>query len=276
MKRLGHRTAKWLSVNGKIRRYLKGRKLDKKVLAQVAARKEEFEAKQSKLQAKAARNKRDNRRALLFSAGALALALVIQGAISFSNQSATPESSPSASAATSPLVPDVALAESRSWTGTLTINGEQLGVELDGAKAPQSTANFLSLAKSGFYNDLGCHRLTTGGFFVLQCGDPNGDGTGGPGYSWGPIENAPKSDLYPKGTIAMARQGGNAASQGSQFFIVYEDTQIPSDAVGGYSVFGRITTGLEKLAPIVEAGTADGSNDGKPKLEAKLGAIVLN
>ena len=146
---------------------------------------------------------------------------------------------------------------------------------LDGVNAPQAVSNFLSLNSKNFYKDIACHRLTTAGIFVLQCGDPNGDGSGGPGYNWGPIENAPTDDVYKEGVLAMARVGGDGSSMGSQFFIVYQDSTIPSDAAGGYTVFGKITKGLSGLDPVIKAGTADGSGDGKPAIETKLGTITL-
>jgi peptidyl-prolyl cis-trans isomerase B (cyclophilin B) len=78
-------------------------------------------------------------------------------------------------------------------------------------------------------------------------------------------ENAPADGVYPAGTIAMARQSGNADSQGSQFFIVYEDTTLPADAAGGYTVIGRVTSGIDALrTDITDFGTADGSTDGAP------------
>lgn len=175
---------------------------------------------------------------------------------------ATPTPTPSASAA---AVPSPDLAGDRTWAGALTLNDTALSVELDGAAAPQAVSSTISLVDSGFYDGLTCHRLTTEGIFVLQCGDPNGDGSGGPGYSYGPIENAPADGVYPAGTIAMARQSGNAESQGSQFFIVYEDTTLPADAAGGYTVIGRVTSGLDALrTDITDYGTADGSTDGAP------------
>ena len=164
---------------------------------------------------------------------------------------------------------------SRVWSGTMNVAGADLGIQLDGKSAPQAVANFITLAKQGFYNGLKCHRLTTEGIFVLQCGDPNGDGTGGPGYNWGPIENAPVDNIYKTGVLAMARVGNNASSMGSQFFIVYKDSPIPADSVGGYTVFGKITSGLEAVTKVAAAGVAGGSSDGKPKLEAKLGVISL-
>ncbi len=84
----------------------------------------------------------------------------------------------------------------------------------------------MSLAESGYFDGTSCHRLTTSGIYVLQCGDPTGTGTGDPGYKFGPVENAPTDDVYPAGTVAMARQGGDADSMGSQFFLVYEDSTI--------------------------------------------------
>jgi peptidyl-prolyl cis-trans isomerase B (cyclophilin B) len=162
------------------------------------------------------------------------------------------------------------------WSGSLTLNDVPLQVELDGIKAPQAVASTISLASSGFYNNVPCHRLTTAGIFVLQCGDPQADGSGGPGYEYGPVENAPADDLYPAGTIAMARQSGNGSSMGSQFFIVYADSSIPSDVAGGYSVIGRVTGGLDLLQKqVVDAGVQNGSNDGKPVVDVRITNFIL-
>ena len=152
--------------------------------------------------------------------------------------------------------PDPATAEDRAWAGTIAINCGDIEITLDGAAAPTGVASFISLANDGFYDNTACHRLTTAGIFVLQCGDPTGLGTGGPGYSYGPIENAPEDDIYPAGTLAMARQGNNGESMGSQFFITYEDSQIPSDSAGGYTVLGQVTSGLDIVVKIAEGGLA--------------------
>ncbi len=173
-------------------------------------------------------------------------------------------------------VPDASIAEDRQWTGSMALNGEVLDVTLFGDLAPQAVANFVSLSRDGFYEDLDCHRLVTDGIFVLQCGDPNGDGTGGPGYTWGPIENTPEDDLYPAGTIAMARAGNLGDSMGSQFFIVYEDSTIPSDVAGGYTIMGQVDNGLETVRQIASLGTADGSNDGTPAENVTLTSVELN
>jgi peptidyl-prolyl cis-trans isomerase B (cyclophilin B) len=189
--------------------------------------------------------------------------------------SASGSPSPSASAQTYTLPPKT-LAGNRHWTGTLSINGIPLGVDLDGAKAPQAVSSTIALAQKGFYNGVSCHRLTTGDFAVLQCGDPKGDGTGGPGYSYGPIENAPKDDVYPAGTLAMARQSDNASSQGSQFFIVYKDTTIPSDSAGGYTVLGKVTSGLDTLiSQVADKGVQGGGTDGKPVVPTTIDSFTL-
>jgi peptidyl-prolyl cis-trans isomerase B (cyclophilin B) len=164
--------------------------------------------------------------------------------------------------------PDPSVAEDRTWTTDveLCVDGatETIGLELDGAAAPQAVASFVSLAQQGYFDGTRCHRLTTQDIYVLQCGDPTATGTGDPGYSFGPVENAPSDDVYPAGTLAMARQGGNAESMGSQFFLVYEDSTIPSDAAGGYTVFGTVTSGLDTIQAVADAGTTDGSGDGSP------------
>jgi peptidyl-prolyl cis-trans isomerase B (cyclophilin B) len=161
-------------------------------------------------------------------------------------------------------LPDAALAEGRTWTGTLTTSQGAIGIALDGAAAPQAVASFVTLAQEGYFDGTDCHRLVTSGIHVLQCGDPTGTGTGSPGYAFGPIENAPADDVYPAGTIAMARQGGDGASMGSQFFLVYEDSTIPADQAGGYTVFGRITSGLDVVQAVADAGVDGGASDGTP------------
>lgn len=253
------------------------KKKTQNIYASAAASAQKFEAHKAEAAKKEIQRKADNRFAILVSAGAVAAALVLQlayfgfgpGAV---NASPSSSASPSANSA---LVPSSALSEGREWTGTMEVGGKSLEVSIDGAKAPQAAANFITLAAKNFYKDISCHRLTTAGIFVLQCGDPNGDGSGGPGYKWGPIENAPTDNVYQEGVLAMARVGGDGASMGSQFFIVYKDSTIPADAAGGYTVFGKITKGLSGLDKIIKAGTADGSGDGKPAIATSIGAITL-
>jgi len=237
-----------------------------------------YQARQTVHETKVKRRVRDNWMAGAAVVVILALAVTTQLLYFAKPGTAGASASPSASAQTYTLPPKT-LASDRHWTGTLTINNIPLGVDLDGAAAPQAVSSTIALTQKNFYNGLTCHRLTDGGFYVLQCGDPKGDGSGGPGYSYGPIENAPKDNVYPAGTLAMARQSGNASSQGSQFFIVYKDTSIPADSAGGYTVIGTITSGLDTLiSGVISKGItpgAGGANDGAPKVATKIDSFIL-
>lgn len=155
-------------------------------------------------------------------------------------------------------VPDKAKAAGKTFVATVDTNCGKITMELDGAKAPQTVASFESLASNGYWAPSPCHRLTTEGLFVLQCGDPTGTGAGGPGYGYG-IENAPKDGKYPAGTLAMARtQDPN--SNGGQFFIVHKDTELPTEG-GGYSIFGKVTGGMDIVQRIVKGGSMPHPND---------------
>ena len=250
------------------------------------ARLRTYQARQRVHEGKIRRRTRDN----VVAAIALVVVLVLATAAQlffFNGGPGTPEPVASPEATTAPPtdaagentgdVPSADIAEGRTWTGTLTLNDIPLGIELDGAAAPQAVSSEISLIQSGFYDGVSCHRLTTDGIFVLQCGDPNGDGTGGPGYSYGPIENDPADGVYPAGTIAMARQSGNAYSQGSQVFIVYGDTTLPSeDAIGGYTVIGQVTSGLDQLtAGVIDAGVVDGATDGAPVVPVTITSVTV-
>jgi peptidyl-prolyl cis-trans isomerase B (cyclophilin B) len=254
---------------------LAAKKKTQNIFATAAARTAAYEAHKAKEQQQAEQRKGDNKFALLVSGVAVVVALLLQFAYFGFGPGQTSASESAAPVQNSAEVPEPGIALGREWVGSIEVGGETLSVELDGKNAPQATSVFLTLVSNKFYQDVSCHRLTTSGIFVLQCGDPNGDGTGGPGYNWGPIENAPADNNYQEGVLAMARRGGDGNSMGSQFFIVYKDSPIPADAAGGYTVFGKVTKGLSKLNKIINAGTADGSGDGKPAIETKLGTIKL-
>jgi peptidyl-prolyl cis-trans isomerase B (cyclophilin B) len=144
-------------------------------------------------------------------------------------------------------VPDKATAAGKTFVATVKTTCGDITFELDGTKAPQTVASFLNLAKSGYWAPSPCHRVTTEGIYVLQCGDPTGSGSGGPGYTFG-IENAPKDGKYPTGSLAMARTS-DPNSNGGQFFITYKETQLPTDG-GGYTIFGKVTKGLDIVEKI--------------------------
>jgi peptidyl-prolyl cis-trans isomerase B (cyclophilin B) len=235
-----------------------------KARAQARRRQEKWERHVAQLRAR-------RQRAWTLAGVVVALALVggaVWWALSAAQDSGTdPAAQPAPRPAATPgqyTLPPPSAAEGREWTATVSTSAGDLTLSLDGVAAPQAVASFVSLAEAGYFDDTRCHRLTTAGIHVLQCGDPTATGTGGPGYSFGPIENAPADDVYPAGTVAMARQGGAGDSMGSQFFLVHEDSTIPSDAAGGYTVFGTITSGLDVVQAVADAGTVDGSGDGSP------------
>ena len=147
--------------------------------------------------------------------------------------------------------PPKSAAAGKTFVATVKTTCGDLTFELDGASAPQTVASFLNLAKIGYWAPSPCHRLTTEGLFVLQCGDPTGTGQGDPGYTFG-IENAPKDGKYPRGVLAMARTE-DPNSNGGQFFITYKETQLPTDT-GGYTIFGKVTKGLDIVDKIAAGG----------------------
>jgi peptidyl-prolyl cis-trans isomerase B (cyclophilin B) len=167
-------------------------------------------------------------------------------------------------------------------SASMETNQGDIGLMLDNAKSPCTVNSFASLAQQGFFNETPCHRLTTGEeLSVLQCGDPTGEGTGGPGYQFDneyPTDQYQPDDpklqepvLYPRGTLAMANAG--PGTNGSQFFLVYKDSQLPPN----YTVFGTIDeTGLATLDKIAAAGVAGGGQDGKPALDTQVKSILLD
>jgi peptidyl-prolyl cis-trans isomerase B (cyclophilin B) len=128
------------------------------------------------------------------------------------------------------------------------------------SQAPCTTFSFRFLASKGYFNSTHCHRLTTEGIYVLQCGDPTGTGSGGPGYAFNDENLA--GATYPAGTLAMANAGPN--TNGSQFFFTWKNTTLPPD----YTPFGTVTSGLKVLQKIAAAGDdqQNGPGDGYPNL----------
>ncbi|MGY1990133.1 MULTISPECIES: peptidylprolyl isomerase [Mycolicibacterium] len=190
--------------------------------------------------------------------------------------STTPASKPNTPPRTGKIPTDPATVS----VSVVTTQGN-IGLQLDNGKAPCTVNSFASLAGQNYFNDTPCHRLTSGGLSVLQCGDPTGQGTGGPGYKFAdeyptnqyqPDNPALKQPVvYPRGTLAMANAGPN--TNGSQFFLVYQDSQLPPN----YTVFGKIDdTGLATLDKIAAAGVAGGGGDGKPALDVQLKSVALD
>jgi len=162
-----------------------------------------------------------------------------------------------------------------SVPATVATSAGQIGLTLDRALAPCTVNSFLSLARQGYFDNTPCHRLTTSpGLQVLQCGDPTGTGSGGPGYKFAD-ETYPQL-TYGRGYLAMANAGPN--TNGSQFFMIYGDA---SALTPNYTVFGYITPpGLQVLDTVAKAGD-DGSMDpspggGKPNMKVTLTKVTAS
>ncbi|OBI11202.1 peptidylprolyl isomerase [Mycobacterium sp. E2327] len=157
-----------------------------------------------------------------------------------------------------------------------------IGLMLANNESPCTVNSFASLIGQKYFDGTKCHRLTTSDTLgVLQCGDPKGDGTGGPGYQFAneyPTDQYPPNDpkaqqpvVYPRGTLAMANAG--PGTNGSQFFMVYKDSQLPPQ----YTVFGTIQAdGLAVLDKIAKAGVAGGGEDGAPASEVTIKSLLLD
>ncbi|MFI9362142.1 peptidylprolyl isomerase [Kitasatospora sp. NPDC053057] len=169
--------------------------------------------------------------------------------------------------------PAMSIDQNASYTMALDTNCGKVTVALDAAKAPHTVNSFNFLAGEQYFDHTKCHRLTTDGIFVLQCGDPTASatvpgGTGGPGYKFAD-ENLTGA-TYPAGTVAMANSG--PGTNGSQFFLVYKDTQLPPN----YTPFGKITNGLDVVQKIAAAGTLEGAPDGHPMADVTFNSVTVS
>jgi peptidyl-prolyl cis-trans isomerase B (cyclophilin B) len=188
-----------------------------------------------------------------------ALAIIIGSVIlGLGGQTTTPEATPEAAPAVD--LPNAGITESNKATISLTTNQGEIVIETTPSLAPLTVNAIAALAQKNYFDKTICHRLTTEGIYVLQCGDPTGTGTGGPGFNI-PDENLPEAveNNYPAGTVAMANAG--PGTSGSQFFLVYQDTTLPNAA---YTIWGSITSGLDILKTIASAGVVGGGADGAP------------
>ncbi|MFF4253019.1 peptidylprolyl isomerase [Streptomyces sp. NPDC001663] len=155
--------------------------------------------------------------------------------------------------------PAMTIDKSAKYTMNLATTCGDIGIALNASAAPHTVNSFNFLVGKGYLDHTKCHRLVTQGIYVLQCGDPTGTGTGGPGYTI-PDENLKdkslKGQVYPAGTVAMANQYNSQTqkgrnSGGSQFFLVYQDSPLPAD----YTPFGTLTKdGMKVLKKIAAAG----------------------
>lgn len=256
-------------------------------------RREFARAKLARQQAKRAAQERQRRR-LAIIASAVAVVVVIAG-ITFltvrqngdDTPAATAPSATSSPTDTTPLAPGdceyrasgtAAKPVTPPANGPATVSGTYdaavvtslgtINVTLNAAEAPCTVESFVTLAAAGYYADTPCHRITTADTFkVLQCGDPTGSGSGGPGYEYN--DELSPDITYTKGTLAMANAGAN--TNGSQFFLVYGDTTLDPN----YTVFGTFTDPDGVIDKVAAGGVADGSQDGAPVTAITITSVTV-
>ncbi len=155
----------------------------------------------------------------------------------------------------------------KKYTATLKTEKGDIVVEFTSKQTPKTVENFVTLARKGFYDGTIFHRAIKG--FMIQGGDPKGDGTGGPGYKF---NDEPFTGEYTRGTIAMANSGPN--TNGSQFFIMHQDYALPKN----YVIFGHVLSGMDAVdaiatAPVTMSPTGEQS---KPVTPVKILSVSIS
>lgn len=187
-----------------------------------------------------------------------------------------PEGEPAAKEVSLPATDDVSARG--TVTVTLETNFGEIPMELDRAASPCAVNAISHLADEGYYNDTVCHRITGGGLNVLQCGDPSGTGSGGPGFTFAdewPVGDADENAqfVYPRGSIAMANSGPD--TNGSQFFLNWADGMLPP----AYTLLGMMTEeGIQTIETITENGVVPGMgpSDGAPAEEVTINSATVS
>ncbi len=162
--------------------------------------------------------------------------------------------------------PEVTIDQSKTYTATLKTSEGDIMISLHADKTPITVNNFVYLAKQNFYNNTIFHRVIDG--FMIQGGDPTGTGAGGPGYKF---DDEPFKGEYKRGTVAMANAGPN--TNGSQFFIMHKDNELPPN----YVIFGTVTEGLDIVDKIASAktGLSMGGEQSKPVNPVVMSEVVI-
>ncbi|WP_406509945.1 peptidylprolyl isomerase [Streptomyces sp. NBC_00212] len=208
--------------------------------------------------------------ALLAAVVLIPLATATQAGAATATQAAACTYTPAVPADNYKGIPDFdPVKAARPFNATLRTSQGAITFKALTDKAPCTTNSFRFLAEKRYFNGSHCHRLTTARLYVLQCGDPTGTGSGGPGYSF-PDENLTGA-TYPAGTVAMANAGPN--TNGSQFFFVWKDTKLSP----AYTPFGQVTSGLDVLQKIAAGGEDDqnGPGDGYPTLLVNIKRVEI-
>ncbi|MEU5808377.1 peptidylprolyl isomerase [Streptomyces sp. NPDC047718] len=247
---------------------------------------EKFERQQ---QRRAEARRKGRQRAMVIGAAVAVVIAALVGLIAggvFDSGKKDEAADPSASPSAAPTpkqspAPAMAIDQKAKYTFALKTSAGDVKVEMDAAKTPETVNSFKALADKGFFDNTKCHRLTTSGIYVLQCGDPEGTGMGGPGYTIADENldalgkpNEQGQVIYPAGTVAMANTG-RPHTGGSQFFLVYKDSPLAPS----YTPFGKIdAAGLKALEDVAKAGTAEGGQDGAPKTPVVIqkGTVTQN
>jgi cyclophilin family peptidyl-prolyl cis-trans isomerase len=191
----------------------------------------------------------------------VAVALVGGVACQMSNEPARPKTWTSA--------PAMRVDANKTYTARITTNLGEMNVNLLVKEAPTTVNNFVFLAREGFYDGVKFHRVIKG--FMVQTGDPRGDGTGGPGYTF---VDEPVSSNYDRGVLAMANRGPN--TNGSQFFIVHGD-EVNLRLPKNYTIFGKVTQGVDVVDQIasVPVGASPSGEMSVPQTEVKISKVAI-
>ena len=153
------------------------------------------------------------------------------------------------------LPPTAGVATSGTIRYVLEMTEGAVTITLDQGKAPCTVNSFVSLARQGYFDQTRCHRLADSGIFVLQCGDPTGTGSGGPGYQF--ADETDGTESYVRGVVAMANAG--PGTNGSQFFLVWDDSTT-LDRTPNYTIFGTMDAASRDVVAEMAAEGQDGSN----------------
>ena len=169
-----------------------------------------------------------------------------------------PTPKPNEETLSGPQSPPMMIEPNKSYSAILHTQAGDIEVALHAKEAPKTVNNFVALSRTNFYNNTPFHRVIKG--FMIQGGDPKGDGSGGPGYTF---DDEPFTGEYTSGTVAMANAGPN--TNGSQFFIMHTDFQLQKN----YVIFGNVTKGMEVVdkiatAPVTKSPTGEESQPVTP------------
>jgi len=163
--------------------------------------------------------------------------------------------------------PAMEIDQNKKYSAILRTSKGDIDLDLFADKTPVTVNNFVHLARTDFYNGTVFHRVIAG--FMIQGGDPLGDGTGGPGYTF---NDEPIEGEYSRGTVAMANSGPN--SNGSQFFIMHQDYDLPKN----YVIFGKVSKGLDVVDKIATAPVEDSvfGEKSRPEEPVKIMSVIIS